>query len=114
MNELLILFMQLIITLFVCICSIGFFRLILRVLTGETGEIVVKITKVVLYGFITIGTLHSMLWIKGNNTFLNFCIFLVSYYELLSNLDEIVSTFPKLHRIEIDGVVYKVRVKKIQ
>ena len=51
----------------------------------------IKLIKVFLYTAITIGTMYDFLWKPGSNTLLNLFIFLVSFFEICSNADEIIS-----------------------
>lgn len=84
------------IAFFVAISAIWLFRTCIKFGSNKIGESEIKFIKVILYGFITICTLYNMLWINGNNTYLNFCVFLVSYWELVDNSDEIIEKFGDL------------------
>lgn len=75
----------------------------------------VKFIKVVLYGFITLGTMYDFLWKPGSNTSLNIFIFLVSFFEIYSNADEIIFLFRSQKKIiKIGEREYKVRIKCLE
>lgn len=100
-------------TIVIGFLCIAFVWTVTKFLGNFVDESILKMIKVVLYAFITFYTLYYMIWMEDEDTMLNFCIFLISFYESYSNADEIIFVFTsKLYHFTMDGVDYKVRVKK--
>lgn len=111
--EIILMVYRILCTIVIGFLCIGFVWIVTKFLGKFVDESILKMIKVVLYAFITSYTLYNMLWLKDEDTMLNFCIFLISFYESYSNADEIIFVFTsKLYHFTMDGVDYKVRVKK--
>ena len=102
---------RLIETVLVSISAIAGFCFIVKFVgkTKENDDI--KLIKVFLYTAITIGTMYDFLWKPDSNTLLNLFIFLVSFFEIYSNADDIFFLFKSNKRIvTIGNQEYKVRI----
>lgn len=83
--------------------------------TKIRGNEDIKLIKVLLYTAITVGTMYDFLWKHGSNTLLNLFIFLVSFFEIYSNADEIIFLIKsKKWIVTIGDREYKVRILQIE
>ena len=102
---------RLIETVLVSISAIAGFCFIVKFVGKTKGNDDIKLIKVFLYTAITIGTMYDFLWKPGSNTLLNLFIFLVSFFEIYSNADDIFFLFKSNKRIvTIGNQEYKVRI----
>ena len=82
--------------------------------TKIRGNEDIKLIKVLLYTAITVGTMYDFLWKHGSNTLLNLFIYLVSFFEIYSNADDIIFLFRSRKKlIRIGDKEYKVRISRI-
>ena len=103
------------ITIAVSISAIAVFWLGVNFMSKIRGNEDIKLIKVFLYTAITIGTMYDFLWKPGSNTLLNLFIFLVSFFEICSNADEIIFLIKSKKRIvTIGNREYKVRMLQIE
>lgn len=106
---------RLIETVLVSISAIAGFCFIVKFVGKTKGNDDIKLIKVFLYTAITIGTMYDFLWKPGSNTLLNLFIFLVSFFEIYSNADDIIFLFKsKKWIVAIGNQEYKVRILQIE
>ena len=102
---------RLIETVLASISAIAGFCFIVKFVGKTKGNDDIKLIKVFLYTAITIGTMYDFLWKPGSNTLLNLFIFLVSFFEIYSNADDIIFLLKAKKRIvTIGNREYKVRI----